>query len=210
MRNNLEHALSRGMHQQGSSYGHMTYVLTGDLIVPADGPMLLFLDPGGADRTVYLPALRQSGGQQIWIFNITTASYVLNVVDADGVAVVAVESELVTVCSANHSTWRPFALTNPASITDVTTTPYTVLYGDTYIRSNIASNSVITLPLAATRDGRAVRIIDASYQIGTLGYTITINRAGSELINGQTSLEIVSDGGTFLLQPVTNGWDVLP
>lgn len=212
MRNNLDYVRSRGMHQQANSYGHVTLALTGVFVIPADGPQHNYFNPNGSDRTIYLPTLRDSGGQQAWVTNLATATYVLFVVDANGTAVGTVFPGRTMVFNSNFISWYPFEASIGAVelVTDVTTASYTALLADEYIRVNYAGAVSIQLASAASRNGRRLRILDASGRVGTDGYPITILRAGSDTLLGATSLEILSDFGTWELKPVTGKWDVLP
>lgn len=211
MRNNVEDITARRLRQQSSRYGNLTLRLTGLHVVPDDGPTFHYLDPNGADRTVYLPPLTLFGGQHYWIANLAIATNVLNVVDADGAAIGTIIPGAVAILSSNQSRWFIFqtagANTEPP-VTNVTGAAYNISTSDTYIRVNYAGAVVLTLPGAAARNELKLRVKDVSGNAS--GNSITIVRAGGDLIDGQTSLEILSDWGTWELKPSTGKWDVLP
>lgn len=92
--------------------------LSADYTIPDDGPVMHFLDPGAADRTVTLPAFKR--GACYGITHIGAASS-LNVVDSDASAIVTLSNVqgAIFVCSGYE--WKYFALTstNTLEVTEV-------------------------------------------------------------------------------------------
>lgn len=89
----------------------------------------------------------------------------------------------------------------------ITTATYVVLPADAIIYVNRAGTVTLTLPdaaawLAAHPTGQLI-IQDISGAAST--NNITINRAGSDTINGLTSVTITSDYGGYKLRPAASG-----
>lgn len=71
----------------------------------------------------------------------------------------------------------------------ITSSPYTILASDDLIACNHSAALTLTLPAAsAVSEGRKFTIKDESGNAST--YNITINRAGSDTIDGETSVVI--------------------
>lgn len=94
------------------------------------------------------------------------------------------------------------------STTPVTTTPYVPLSTDATLLVNVGGASVINLPSAASRDGYPVLVKDTSGAAAT--NNITINRDGTDTIDGLTNIKITSNYGAYWLQPITGGWIIRP
>jgi hypothetical protein len=92
--------------------------------------------------------------------------------------------------------------------TSVITTPYIPVSTDTFLLVNIASASTINLPSATLRSGYPLTIKDTSGAANT--NNITINRNGSDTINGLTAVKITSNYGGFTLYPIAGGWVTKP
>ena len=94
--------------------------------------------------------------------------------------------------------------------TPITTTP-TVLSGSApYLRMNVGSAAVITLPLASTLDpGTIITIKDVSGSAGV--NNITLNRTGGDTIDG-TTIKVINTnyGGLRLWCDGISKYDVLP
>lgn len=73
--------------KSGNRLGVLEQTLTGTFSVPSDAPHVLALDPGGAARTVKLPASPQKGDFYVLI-NTADAAEVITVQDSDGNALV--------------------------------------------------------------------------------------------------------------------------
>jgi hypothetical protein len=90
-----------------------------------------------------------------------------------------------------------------------TATPYTVASNVTTVRVPTSAEAfTINLPAASTNVGRVIEIVDDDGLAGTS--TITINRAGSDTINGATSTTITSNYGVVTLKAVsTSKWIIV-
>lgn len=106
---------------------------------------------------------------------------------------------------------RQFApgLTLPAKVT-VTDATYTILNRDTHIFCNRAGAITLTLPSAADfQYAQDLVIVDDSGNASS--NNITINRAGTDTINGGTSTTINTDyGGVRLSASSDSTWVILP
>lgn len=92
--------------------------------------------------------------------------------------------------------------------TSVSTTTYAPVAADSFLLVNDAAPVTINLPTAASRSGYPLVIKDASGAAHTNSITITAN--GVETIDGQTSVTIAVDYGSFNLFPVSGGWVTKP
>jgi len=94
-------------------------------------------------------------------------------------------------------------------VTEVTTTAYTVSTTSNREKimlivrlDTIGAACTITIPTALfSRAGLEIEIIDADQQAGT--YNITVSPAGSETINGETSMIIEGDGTSATLRRIS-------
>ena len=84
---------------------------------------------------------------------------------------------------------------------DLTTTPYAVVDGDTWVGVNLDERVTITLPPIADIDnaGKQMRITIADEGGFAGGNTITILPSGTDEIVGQVYLAIDTDFGSFAL-----------
>ena len=92
--------------------------------------------------------------------------------------------------------------------TPIVSTPYAPVATDAFILVSFAGAVTINLPSAASRNGYPLVIKDISGAAGT--NNITINRDGSDTIEGATSIVINTDWGGWHLVPVSGGWVVRP
>ena len=94
-------------------------------------------------------------------------------------------------------------------VTEVTTAAYTVSTTSNREKimlivrlDTIGAACTITIPTALfSRAGLEIEIIDADQQAGT--YNITVSPAGSETINGETSMIIEGDGTSATLRRIS-------
>lgn len=92
--------------------------------------------------------------------------------------------------------------------TTVASTPYAPVATDAMLLVSVAGAVTINLPSAASRSGYPLAIKDISGAAFT--NNITINRDGSDTIEGATSIVISEDWGGWMLYPVTGGWILRP
>lgn len=222
MRANLEDVLARRIRHNSPSFNTVKFVVTGAFLIPNDGPTFYFLDPGASDRTVYLPALMEQGGQQYFIAN--TGANDLNVVDADGVAITTVGAGDTGIFISSMTTWRYIVqsaygtalmsglLAEPRI---VTTSSFVVSSTEVGIAVNRAAPSATagTLPAVATRNGLPISITDWSTSI--VDHTITLTPNGAETIMRQATFPLYSNDSfraSVMLWPsvALSGWYMRP
>ena len=92
--------------------------------------------------------------------------------------------------------------------TPVTSTPYVPVATDTFLLINVSGAAVVNLPSAASRNGYPIIIKDTSGAANT--NNITINRNGTDTIDGLTSIPITANYGGYWLYPITGGWVTKP
>jgi hypothetical protein len=113
MRSNIEGVLlSDSTFLSGNRMGVLEQTLTGTLQLTADLPHVLALDPGGANRTVKMPASPQKG-DWYWLINTADAAEIITVQDSAAAALVPPctptqnESSLLVYINATLG-WRQF------------------------------------------------------------------------------------------------------
>lgn len=92
--------------------------------------------------------------------------------------------------------------------TTVTTTPYVPAATDTFLLMNVSGASVVNLPSAASRAGYPLTIKDISGAAST--NNVTINRNGTDTIDGLTSVTLNVDYEGYSLHPIASGWALRP
>jgi hypothetical protein len=92
--------------------------------------------------------------------------------------------------------------------TAVTSTPYVPIAADSLLLVNDAAPVTINLPASSSRNGYPLCIKDSSGAAQT--NNITINRNGSDTIEGLTSIKINAAYGGYNLFPVSGGWIIHP
>lgn len=113
MRINLEDGTVTGQKWlRGNRYGVSFQTLTGTTSVPTNAPHVLAWDPGGAGRTVKLPA-SPAIGDWFYIMNMADAAEVITVQDSAAVALTPAttptQSETAFVIYINATLgWRSF------------------------------------------------------------------------------------------------------
>jgi hypothetical protein len=96
--------------KKGNRFGIAVLTLTATTALAADGPQVLFLDPGGAARNVTLWASPQRG-DWVLIFNAADAAEVLTIQTSAGTgltpAITPTQSEAAFLVY-NGTTWQGF------------------------------------------------------------------------------------------------------
>lgn len=92
--------------------------------------------------------------------------------------------------------------------TTVSSTPYVPLSTDTFLLVNVGAAAVVNLPSAASRAGYPLTIKDISGAAST--NNITINRNGTDTIDGLTAVTLNVDYQGYSLHPITGGWALRP
>lgn len=224
MRTNLEHNLIQSARFLNASHGVVRFDLTGSFRIPGDGPTMYFLDPGASTRTVFLPSITPYAGQEYFVANLGAALH-LDVVTAEGVAVRSLVGGETGVFISYRSGWRSVLGPSAAALDllnemlgwtrqVVTTATAVVAATDSEVVVNRAGAVTLTLPDAET--WYAAHDLLTSFllvqDISGAGGTnnITINRAGSDTINGATSQVISTDYGNLRFRRVSSGlWVIL-
>lgn len=223
MRANLEDLQARRVRHLSPKYGVILHTLTGTFLVPDDGPSFLFFDPGAADRTVMLPVISPFAGQQYLISN-SSSTRVLNITDADGVAVGTLGSLETGLFSSSMSVWRMISSSalGTAYLSMLLREPRLVTTGsDSVGATDMAlavsraapSTTAISLPAVASRNKVPARIIDWSTAV--TDHTITLTPNGAETIMGQATWPLFSNSAslasiTLYPSTVLSGWYVAP
>lgn len=224
MRTNLEDVRVRTPRLFTPSYDILRFNPTGSFIIPPEGPSIHFLDPGAADRTVFLPPIIPGAGQQQLICNLGTSKN-LNVVDANGVAVAQAAAGLVVLFSSYATGWSALVGLSSASLVFLvqmqnwTRQTVTLAAGvgvatDSEIFFNRAGVIAFTLPdveswfAAHTLMTSHLLLKDIS---GTASANnVTISAAGTDTIEGAASIPITGDWGGFKLNRLVAGkWGIV-
>lgn len=101
-RTNSEDSRASNLSLISARLGQLRRDLVADYNMALDGPMSLFLDPNGADRTIRLPPLE--AGLLVFIYHIGTAN-VLNVVDDSLNPVSYVEARQLVILESSEEEW---------------------------------------------------------------------------------------------------------
>lgn len=217
MRANLEDNLAKRLRHFSPRYETLTTVLSGSFIVPDDGPVFNFLDPNGANRTVFLPELPDVGGFMYLISN-QGLGFDLEVVDADGVSIADLVPSQHGLFFGSPTEWAFIATISEEQITflgEFLAEPE-IVTGDHSVTDEIVvaiqkdnpAATAIGLPLLASRNGKPVSIVDFSTNV--VDHTITITPADGTIL-GQLTWTLVSNAAnlafaTFWPSVALNGW----
>lgn len=213
MRTNLENPRISEARLTGVRHSNVVTVLTGTLVIPADGPTVWVLDGGASDRAIRLPELHND--KQIVIANIGNTN-LLNITDSVGVALVTMPAQSLGIFFAGTTRW--IWSVGGFSTSGVTTTVLTgsaaLLSSDIEVQVNSAGAAVVTLPTAAAwtsssgARGFPLSIFDISGNASV--NNITINPSGGDTISGLASLTIADNYGGWRLRPKSGGgWIVV-
>lgn len=85
--------------------------LGGNLTLDRESPPVHFLDPGGAGRTITLPAEADSEGLVFVIWNTADALEVLTIEDDAAGAVATPTQNEASVCICDGTAWHGFTVT---------------------------------------------------------------------------------------------------
>lgn len=213
MRTNLENPRIFEARMSGIRHSNVVTVLSGTLVVPADGPTVWVLDGGIADRSVRLPELRHD--KQVVVANIGTSN-ALNVTDSAGGALISVPAQSMAIFFGATTRW---VWLNDSFLSDLVATTVMVGSGsiatsDVEVQVNSPGVAVLTLPssltwaVASGWRGLPLSIFDISGAAST--NNITINPSGGQTISGLASLTISGDYAGWRLRPKSGGgWIVI-
>lgn len=221
MRLNLEGARSRQVKHFGAKYGSVRLTLTGNLTLPSDGPSIYVLDPGAANRDVFLPPVPIDGGLVMDFANIS-ASKVINIKTAGGLAIATIAPAGGAHLFCDTVDWKFIQQPQLAgSLAGLLEEP-TQISGATFTfgtETNVAivrvapASTAINLPTVVGRAGAPVRIIDWSSSV--TAHTITLTPVGAETIMKNATMQLFSNAASLAsiaLWPSAslNGWYIAP
>lgn len=153
MRNNIFGSLLfDNVINRGHKFQSMKQALGGSLTITTNFPHLLFLDPGGADRSVILPA-EADGEDRFWIIvNTADADEQLNVYEDSSTTLQAVIDPGATCwIFGNGSAWYTFYEGGAGGLVQVPdAATYTVLAansGKMHAIPDLTADCAITLPV---------------------------------------------------------------
>jgi hypothetical protein len=222
---NLEDSIIRNPRMLSASYGIIRFNLTGTFVIPPDGPTMHFLDPGGADRTVFLPAITPQAGQELYVANMSATKNLL-VVDSNGIPVATVLADSTAVFISFIAGWR-FLMTAAGAVTppivteinawttqDVTAATATIAATDSEVYVNRAGAVTLTLPDAelwfAAHSFKTSSLLIKGINGAEGVNNILINRAGADVIDSLTSYTITSNfGGVHLRRVAAAKWGIV-
>lgn len=222
MRSNLESNLAQRLHLLAPTHQTAEATLIGSFLVPPDGPVFLFLNPGGVDRSVFLPDIPPQGGLFFIVCNTGTGT--LNVLDAFGAAVANVLIGQTSLFFSSKTAWTSL-LGFPPTYNDfiggllaeprIVTGNFAATLADTTIAISRAAPAATagSLPAVATRSGRPISIVDWSSAV--VDHTITLTPNGAETIMRQATWPLYSNAANLAsvtLWPSVslNGWYIKP
>lgn len=127
MRSGLEDNKSYKLNLQSALLGVSRQVLTGDLTIPSDGPLLYFLDPGASDRIVTLPSFARGrthavihiGAASTLIVKDTNGSTIASLLNTEGALFVCSGSEWKYLTYTSTAALDPTEISSPLGTIDV-------------------------------------------------------------------------------------------
>lgn len=222
MRTNLEQALIDRPRILSPLHEILRFDLTGTFVIPTNGAEYQFLNGGLSDRTIFLPAISPTGGQFFMINNVGVTND-LNVVNSLGVAQATVQEASSAIFVSSRTGWSVLPVLSSASSAlltkmllwstqTITAGTGTVASTDVHVWVNFAGAVALTMPDAAAwltaHPFSDLVIKDISGAAGA--NNITLNRAGSDLMDGAASLDITSNFGGFRFKvSAANKWSIV-
>jgi Pectate lyase superfamily protein len=207
MRTNLENPLIYEPRVSGLRFHNVVMTLTGNHIIPSNGPTVWVYDGGSSDRTVRLPSLVSD--KQVVIGN-AGATNSLSIADSSGNLLTTLPANTMAVFFAGTGRWIWLSENFLNSVTTrVMTASGNVLSTDVEVQVNSAGATVLTLPSSAAWSaavgwtGIALSIIDISGQAQT--NQITINTSGGQTISGRDSYTLDLPYAGVKLRPKNGG-----
>lgn len=202
-RQNLEDNQTRRQRHNSPSYGTVKLRLNGTYTILSEGPTVHFLDPGGNDRTVVLPAIRSNGGQLYYIVNDGSAN-VLNIVDSLGVAVASAQVGTTITLLSSPTEWASaiqFANPAPGTADYIVRTANPTLTAE-LVATDSASVSWDFSTLGAAKLTRAALSGDVSAPAGSNSTTIGSHAVTAPKFRQSTAISIVGNGSNAIADVV--------
>jgi len=209
---NLEHSVIWQPRLYNARHGQIVYGMTGSFVIAPDAPSMIFLDPNGADRDVFMPPVTPDAGQLYFIANIGNA-FDLNVRSGGGTLLAPVKPLTVGVFASCRSIgW--VTLTQPSVITPTqlvqrrtTASPIVITGTDDIINCDISAvNPTCTLPDSVARAGKPIVFKDVNGNFGA--HPLTITAGAGQPIDGMTSIQLVNNYSYLRLRPLNDGTNV--
>lgn len=218
MRSNIEQVRIWDSKLVAARFGALSYTLTGDLVLTRNNPSVLALNANGVDRNVYLPVL---GDERMYVFGNFGTLGNLVIRDNGGVLLLIIPPNFMYIFFSSVQQWIYMGSyvggADPTGWSEqlrVVTAAGTVTISSTeagvVLNKAVASVTPVNLPLASTRNGKPVRILDWA---GTTDITnpIQVSPTGADKINNSAGpLEVIQTGVTLVPHVTLGGYLVNP
>lgn len=219
MRTNLEDARSYRMRHFATKRPNVEYALgAGTFVIPVNGPEIYMFDAGGGNKNVRLPVLSEE--LSVLIANIGAAGSVL-VSNSANVLQATLGVGDVRYFFAGMTRWAWLSGNfNSSDITGMTEELRVVTAAGAQVISSteaglainkaLASVTPVTLPLASTRAGKPIRLVDWRGTVD-IANPVALTPSGADKINNLAAWEAsnLSSGGLILFpNTVLGGYTV--
>lgn len=215
MRSNLDHNILYSPRMFNAKHGHIRQTMTGAYVIAADGPTMLFFDPGLVTRDVFLPPITPDAGQLLIISNLSAVA-ALNILDAGGIPQVQIDPTKMGIFASWAQGWTSvtaahFAPTPPVAAPpvqrNVTASPVGVGASDDILNITIATGTpTCLLPDAATRAGKSITFKDVAGNFGA--HPLGISAAAGQQMDGLSNVVLSTNYQCFVLRPYNDGANV--
>lgn len=215
MRSNMEHNVLYSPRMFNAKHGHIYQTLVGTYVIAADGPTMLFLDPGIITRDCMLPPITPDAGQFLIISNISFTA-ALSVLDAGGVPQVQIDPQKMGLFCSYASGWTSVTadhflptppVANPPVQRAVAASPVGVGTNDDVINLKITAGSpTCTLPDSTTRAGKSITFKDVAGNFAA--HPFGISAFAGQTIDGLTNLVLSTNYQSIVLRPYNDGANV--
>jgi len=184
---------------EGVYLNHATTTLTGATTLTVSSPMIQFLDPGGADRTVTLPAEASSDGLAFHFYNSADADETLTINDDAAATIATLGRGQAATLICDGTSWIDFSGGGEGGRAEVNVqtlaATLTLTAASAYFQSLDpgGADRTVTLPAVAASIGLAYSIINTGNALENL----TVKNAGATAqvtIGPAESAIVVSDG----------------
>ena len=184
--------------REGVFLAHATTTLTGATTLTVSSPMIQFLDPGGADRTVTLPAESVCDGLAMHFYNAADADETLTINDDAAATVATLGRGQAATLRCDGTSWIDFSGGGEGGRAEVNkqtlAANLTLTAASAYFQIlDPAADRDVTLPAVAASIGIAYSITNAANALEI----ITVKNAGATAqfaIGPNMTGVVVSDG----------------